>query len=153
MNPTATSDTIVQEITIQGSADRIFQALTDPYQRVKWWGSQGLFQATHMESDLRPGGIWMMRATGTEGRPFTVRGEYQQILPARLLVFTWIRGGEDDPTESTVRFDLNESDGATTVRVTHSGLVTETLRAANNRWPLILSLLQAYVQQHARAVF
>jgi len=75
----------------------------------------------------------------------------QQIEPPRLLVFTWIRGGEDEPTESTVRFDLDESDGATTVRVTHSGLVTETLRARNNAWPLILSLLQDYVQQHARA--
>jgi len=67
MNLTAVSDTMVQEITIKGSADRIFQALTDPCQRVKWWGAQGLFQATHMESDLRPGGIGMMRGTGREG--------------------------------------------------------------------------------------
>lgn len=30
MNPTSTSDTIVQEITIKGSAERIFEALANP---------------------------------------------------------------------------------------------------------------------------
>jgi len=34
MNPASVSDTIVQEITINGSANRIFDALTDPDQRV-----------------------------------------------------------------------------------------------------------------------
>jgi len=35
MNPTSTGDTIVREITIKGSAERIFEALTDPGQLVK----------------------------------------------------------------------------------------------------------------------
>jgi len=37
MNPMSQRDTIVEEITIKGSAERIFEALTDPSQRVKWW--------------------------------------------------------------------------------------------------------------------
>jgi uncharacterized protein YndB with AHSA1/START domain len=49
MNPTSTGDTIVQEITIKGPAERVFEALTDPGQSVKWWGAEGLFQASHME--------------------------------------------------------------------------------------------------------
>jgi Activator of Hsp90 ATPase homolog 1-like protein len=56
MRTTVASDAIVQEITIKASAERIFEALTNPDQRVKWWGSEGRFQTTHMESDLRPGG-------------------------------------------------------------------------------------------------
>ncbi|PYU22189.1 MAG: ATPase [Acidobacteria bacterium] len=150
MNPMAVSDTIVQEITINGPAERIFEALTDPGQLVKWWRAEGLFQATDMESDLRPGGIWMMRGTGREGRPFTVRGEYQQIEPPRLLVFTWIRGGQEDPSETIVRFDLTETDGVTTVRLTHAGLVNEALRSRNNGWPLVLSLLRAFIEQQVR---
>lgn len=149
MSSTTASDALVHEIAIKGSADRIFQALTDPAQRVQWWGAQGLFQATHMESDLSLGGMWMMRGTGREGRPFTVRGEYLQIEPPRLLVFTWIRGGPEDPTESTVRFDLEESNGLTTVRLTHSGLVTESLRERNSGWPQVLTLLQAYVERES----
>src|SRR6516162_5732261 len=85
MNPASVSDTIVQEITINGSANRIFDALTDPDQRVKWWGAEGRFQATHMESDLRPGGAWLMRGTGMGGKPFIVHGEYRAIDRPRLM--------------------------------------------------------------------
>jgi len=63
MNPTnelnvashVESDAIIKEIVIKAPAARIFEALADPAQRVKWWGTEGRFQATHMESDLRPG--------------------------------------------------------------------------------------------------
>jgi uncharacterized protein YndB with AHSA1/START domain len=151
MNPASASDTIVQEVAIRAPAERVFDAFADPRQRIRWWGSQGLFQATHMESDLRPGGVWMMRGTGREGRPFTVRGEYLEIERPRLLVFTWIRGGNEDPTESTVRVEFQETDGVTTVRLAHSGLVTEALRTRNSGWPLIFSLLQGYLEHGAAA--
>ena len=36
MRTTVASDAIVQEITIKASAERIFEALTNPDQRVKW---------------------------------------------------------------------------------------------------------------------
>ena len=79
MNPIRASDVIVQEITIKASAKRIFEALTDPGERVRWWGAEGRFQATHMESDLRPGGKWTMRGVGMGGKPFSVRGVYREI--------------------------------------------------------------------------
>ena len=53
MNLTDARGTIVKEITIKGSAERIFEALTNPDQRMKWWGAEGRFQTTQMESDLR----------------------------------------------------------------------------------------------------
>ena len=71
MNLTDAPGTIVKEITIKGSAERIFEALTNPDQRIKWWGAEGRFQATQMESDLRPGGKWVMRGIGIGGKPFT----------------------------------------------------------------------------------
>jgi hypothetical protein len=36
--------------TINAPAERVFEALTNPDQRVKWWGAAGRFQTTHMES-------------------------------------------------------------------------------------------------------
>ena len=39
MNSTIANDTIVKEITIKAPAERIFEALTIPDQRVKWWGA------------------------------------------------------------------------------------------------------------------
>jgi uncharacterized protein YndB with AHSA1/START domain len=147
MNPKRVSDAIVQEIAIKGSAERVFEALTDPGQRVKWWGSEGRFQTTHMESDLRPGGRWMMRGIGMGGKPFTVAGEYRQIERPRLLVLTWLPDWQDDAIETIVRFDLDEKSGITTVRLTHSGLASESSRASHKGWPQVLSWLQAYVEQ------
>ncbi|HEY1271904.1 MAG TPA: SRPBCC domain-containing protein [Terriglobales bacterium] len=144
MIPSSATDAIVQEVTIKAPAKRIFEALTDPAQRIKWWGAEGRFQTTDMESDLRPGGKWMMRGNGVGGRPFTVRGEYRQIEPPRLLIFTWLPDWQEDAFESLVRFELTENDGVTTVRLTHSGLTTETSRLSHKGWPQVLTWLQAY---------
>ena len=140
-------DTIVEEITIKGSAERIFEALTDPSQRVKWWGAEGRFQITHMESDLCVGGKWLMRGTGY-GKPVTVMGEYRHIERPRLLVFTWLPDWQGDATVSMVRFDLEEKDGVTTVRLTHSGLTSESSRTSHKGWPQILTWLQGFIEQH-----
>jgi uncharacterized protein YndB with AHSA1/START domain len=75
----------------------------------------------------------------------TVAGEYRKIERPRLLVFTWIREQENMP-ETLVRWDLEEKDGVTTVRLTHSGLTSESLRARNNGWPLSVGLLQSYLE-------
>lgn len=143
------SGTIIQEITIKAGAERIFVALTDPQQRMKWWGAAGRFQVTHMESDLRPGGKWLMRGSGPGGKPFSVHGLYREIEPPRSLVFTWLPSWQDDALESLVRFELTERDGVTTVRVTHSGLMTESSRAQHRGWPEILTGLRSYAEERA----
>ena len=150
MNPTDASDTIVQEITIKAPADRIFEALISPDQRVKWWGAEGRFQTTHMESDLRPGGKWMMRGVGMGGKPFTVVGSYREIERPRLLVFTWLPDWQENAPETLVRLDLEEREGVTTVRLTHSGLTSENSRASHRGWHQILGWLQAYVEEMGR---
>jgi uncharacterized protein YndB with AHSA1/START domain len=63
----------------------------------------------------------------------------------RLLEFTWNRSCQGETTESLVRFDLNETDGVTTVRLTHSGL-TPAAREAHKGWPQVLGWLKAYVE-------
>lgn len=147
MHPANVSDTIVQEIAIKASAEAVFEALTNPAQRVQWWGAEGRFQTTHMESDLRPGGKWSMCGTGVGGRPFTIAGEYIEIERPRLLVFTWLPDWQGDNTVSTVRFDLEESHGITTVRLTHSGLTSEISRTSHKGWPQVLGWLQTYVER------
>jgi uncharacterized protein YndB with AHSA1/START domain len=145
MNLTA-SDTIVREISIKAPAERIFEALTDPDQRLKWWGAEGVYRGTHMESDLRPGGKWMTRGIGRGGKAFNVSGEYRAIERPRLLVFTWLPDWDENAQESLVRFDLDERNGVTMVRLTHSGLVSESARAHHQGWPQVLAWLQAYTE-------
>ncbi len=147
MNHPAVGDTIVEEIEIQAPAERVFAALTSPEERVNWWGAEGRFRTTHAESDLRPGGRWLMRGIGLGGRPFTIQGVYRQVDRPRLLVFTWLPSWQDDPIETLVRFELVERNGVTTVRLTHSGLVTESSRAQHRGWPDILAWLNSHIER------
>jgi uncharacterized protein YndB with AHSA1/START domain len=144
MTTIGAGETIIQEITIKASAKRIFEALANPEQRKEWWGAEGRFQTTNVESDLRVGGKWKMVGT-TFGRTFTIKGEYRAIEPPHVLEFTWLPDWQPNPTETLVRFDLTEKDGLTTVRLTHSGLTREGLQA-HKGWPQILTWLLAYVE-------
>lgn len=147
MNSTTANDTIVQEITIKGTAERIFAALTSPEERLKWWGGPGgRFRITQFDSDLRPGGKWIMHAEALGGKLVTVRGEYREIERPRRLVFTWLPDWYESAIESLVCWDLDEHDGTTTVRITHSGLLTEASRESHRGWPQILGWLQAYIE-------
>ncbi len=138
---------IIEEITINASAERVFEALVDPGERVKWWGAEGSFQTTHMESDLRPGGRWRMQGLRMNGRPFAIAGEYREIVRPRVLVFTWLPDWQENASVSLVRIDLEEHDGVTTVRLTHSGLTAEDLRTGHRGWPQILAWLRAHAER------
>jgi uncharacterized protein YndB with AHSA1/START domain len=146
MRHSAAADMITEEITIKAPADRIFVALISPEERVKWWGAEGRFKTTHMESDLRPGGRWIMRGTGIGDKPFTVQGVYREINRPLLLAFTWLPSWQDGASESLVRFDLDEKGGMTTVRLTHSGLTTEAARNQHRGWRDILAWLRTYLE-------
>lgn len=137
----STSTAIVQQIVIQAPAERVFAAIVDPLQRVQWWGVSGKFQATSMESDLRPGGAWSMSGTGG-GKPFTIHGEYRVVDRPRLLEFTWTK---NDESVTLVRFELTEVDGATTVQLTHSEL-TDQLRESYQGWPWLMALLKGFAE-------
>jgi len=142
---------IVKEIVIHAPAERVFEALADPNQRVKWWGVEGRFQATHMESDLRPGGAWRMQGVGMGGKPFTIRGEYTAVERPSLLEFTWLADWSQEP-QTLVRFDLVENDGVTTVRLTHAGLADGQSERYQG-WPQLLSSLQAHVENKIHGGF
>jgi uncharacterized protein YndB with AHSA1/START domain len=144
----ASSDPIVEEITIDASAERVFEALVNPEERVTWWGADGSFQTTHMESDLRPGGRWQMRGRRMDGQPFAITGEYREIVRPHVLVFTWLPDWQANASVSIVRIDLDEHDGVTTVRLTHSGLTPEELRTGHRGWPQILTWLRAHSEKH-----
>jgi uncharacterized protein YndB with AHSA1/START domain len=81
------------------------------------------------------------------GKPFTVRGEYRSVERPRLLEFTWLADWDESGLETIVRFDLEETEGATTVRLTHSGFTCETSRELYQGWPWLLALLRTHVEE------
>ena len=138
-------DVIVQEISVRASADKVFDALARPEERVAWWGRASRFRATRMESDLRAGGRWTMWFETPRG-PASVKGEYRAVERPCLLEFTW-RPSWFDSAESVVRIELEESAGVTRIRLTHSGLVREADRANSSGWPDLLAAVQAHVER------
>jgi uncharacterized protein YndB with AHSA1/START domain len=102
------TDEIVSETQIAAPPDRVFQALVDPSQIVRWWGQKGVYRCTEFESDLRVGGKWRSAGLDGQGGRFEARGEYLQIDAPRLLVQTWIASWTGE-FQSTVRWELESS--------------------------------------------
>lgn len=138
---------IEKEIQIAATAERVFAALSEPSQRIQWWGVKGKFEVSHMESDLRPGGAWRMTGLAMGEIPFTIQGTYQSVEPPKVLEFTWLK--DDETPETLVRFDLEENKDGTLVRLTHSGFTDTEAHGRYQGWPWILSMLQAHVQSQS----
>jgi uncharacterized protein YndB with AHSA1/START domain len=102
---TSDQNTIVGEIFIAAPPARVFEAITDPNQTPQWWGQQGVHRITEWKADLRPGGKWSSIGVGPDGAPFTIRGEYLEVDPPRLLVHTWIPSWTG-PLQTVVRWEL-----------------------------------------------
>jgi len=81
---------VLAEIFIAAPPERVFQAITDPDQLIRWWGQNGLYRITERSADLRLGGKWSSVGVGADGTQFRVEGEYLEIDPPRRLVHTWI---------------------------------------------------------------
>ena len=64
-----------------------------------------------------------------------------------MLAFTWRPSWDETATETLVRFDLEERDGVTTVRLTHSGFASQVSRDRHQGWPQILSWLRGYAEK------
>ncbi len=142
MSPDTADACIVEEIVVNAPAARVFDAFADPAERVKWWHVEGRFRATAMDSDLRPGGAWMMSGIGMQGRPFVVRDSYRIVQRPTLLEFTWLPDWQGDGLETIVRLEFAERDGATHVRLTHSGLASDPARQSHRGWPQVLLALR-----------
>ena len=144
---TANADEIVSEIQIAAPLERVFQALVDPSQVVRWWGQTGIYRCMEFSADLRPGGKWTSAGVIGDGRPFEVVGEYLEIDPPRLLVHSWVASWTGD-AKTTVRWELEPTKQGTLVRIRHSGLAAHPeLAKSYSGWPRLLVWLQALMER------
>ena len=156
MRISSDQDEITSEIEIAAPPERVFQALVDPQQVLRWWGQTGVYRCTEFQSELRPAGKWRSAGIGPEGRQFQVTGEYLEVAPPRLLVHTWIASWTGD-AETTVRWELNATGTGTLLRLRHSGLAAHPGIGDSYRgWPRMLGWIQALLEkgetvQHRRA--
>jgi uncharacterized protein YndB with AHSA1/START domain len=145
MSTTPAHGPIVSEIEIAAPAARVFAAVTDPQQRLRWWTAGGRFIALDAASDLRPGGAWSIRFD-SGGRPTSVQGVYRRVEPPHLVEFTWSPSWAESAGGTIVLIELTEQNGRTTVRLTHSGFTSDQARASHRGWPELLAALRGYCE-------
>src|ERR1700722_17245614 len=142
-------NTIVAEIFIAATLQRVFQAITDPSQTSQWWGQKGLYRVTEATADLRPGGKWSSVGVGADGTTFRVDGEYLQVEPPRLLVHTWISSWTG-ALKTVVRWELEPSGGkGTLVKIRHEGFACAPEAAQNHGegWRRVLGWLLGFAEK------
>jgi uncharacterized protein YndB with AHSA1/START domain len=154
---TPDQDAVVTEIEIAAPPERVFQALTDPQQLIRWWGLEGPIKTTLWEMDARVGGQWRFEDHDTTGKftingisDFKAHGEILEYDPPRLLVFTWFANWHAQPGRRTiVRWELTAIGNGTRAKVTHSGLADETVAREDysNGWVGVVEFLKNFVEK------
>lgn len=152
---TADQDAIVTEIEIAAPPERIFQALTDPAQLIRWW-SDDTCKTSVWEMDARRGGAWRFEASDPSGKivvngvsNFIAHGEITEFDPPRVLAYTWFGNWHDHPARpSTARWELSATSTGTRVKITHSGLAGQPVarKDYSGGWPALVELLKEHCE-------
>ena len=110
------------ERTYQAPAQAVFDAWTSEEVLRRWLHAEHDWETTEAEVDLRVGGVVrvVMRDPHKDVE-YGGGGHYTEIDPPTRLAFTWIWDGST--TRQLIEIDFEETDGVTTVRFTHSGLL------------------------------
>ncbi len=129
------------ERTFQAPVERVFDAWTTKEVMRRWWQAEVGWETSVAEVDLRVGGeVRVVMRDPAKDADYGGGGRYTEIDPPRRLAFTWLWDG--DTRRTLIEIDFEESDGATTVRFTHSGLWDEeAVRSHEYGWSNILDNL------------
>jgi uncharacterized protein YndB with AHSA1/START domain len=142
--------TLVIRRTVRASAERLFAAWTDPEQLKRWWGPRSVV-CSAAEIDLRPGGRYRLANRFPDGRIVWIYGEFEEIAPPRILVYTW----NLDPPKSagaaaervTIRFEPRAE--ATDIIICHERVAPALKDEHEIGWQGCLDGLEALLQPEA----
>jgi uncharacterized protein YndB with AHSA1/START domain len=128
------------ERTFQAPAEAVFDAWTSEEVIRRWWHAELGWETAAAEVDLRVGGAVRVVMRDPNDVEHGGGGKYTEIERPTRLAFTWIWDG--DTRRTLIQLDFEETDGATTVSFTHSGLWDEeAVRSHEHGWSNILDKL------------
>jgi uncharacterized protein YndB with AHSA1/START domain len=135
-----------KRITINASAEAVWQALTDP-ELVKRY-----LHGTNMETDWNVGGPITWRGEW-KGQSYEDKGTVLEVEPNERLKNThWSpMGGSEDKPENyhTVTYELAEQDGKTILTLRQDNNASQEVadNMAENNWGPVLEGLKAVVEE------
>lgn len=129
---------------IHATAERVFEAWTQPAHLKKWWGPDAV-TCTEAEIDLRVGGRYRIANQFPDGKTVWIVEEFELIEPPHKLVYTWRLEPDSQASERvTVRFEPRE--GATEVIVVHERIANRATRDMHEKgWQGCLDGLEKYL--------
>jgi uncharacterized protein YndB with AHSA1/START domain len=139
---TVEGETLAIERTFEAPAARVFEAWTSEEVLRRWFHANAAWDTPLAEVDLRVGGaVRVVMRDPAEDREIGGGGHYTEIDPPRRLAFTWV--WDEDGRETLIELDFAETDGLTTVRLTHSGLLdVAAVRDHDDGWVKCLANLE-----------
>ena len=118
---------------IRAPRQRVFDAFVKPELMAQWMCPRGM-KLSVTELDPRPGGRYRITMRAKDGDQFTAGGTYREIVQPEKLVYTWQWQGEAMPNiETLITVTLAERDGATELRMTHSGFPDAGMRDSHSQ--------------------
>lgn len=137
----STPDEVRRTIEIRAARERVWAALTQPEELLRWFPSE------HAAVDLRPGGlasfVWDESAD---------EAVVDVVEPLSRFVFRWRPAGLDRPY-TTVSFELDEIENGTRLTLVESGFaslpdqIAERSRGENDEgWREELEELKTYLE-------
>lgn len=119
--------------TFPHSMDKVFRALTEPGQIMKWFGPPGC-ELLSVEADARVGGQYRITMQKPGSGPYCVAGAYSGIETNRTVRFTWqwvgLPGYEG---ETVVTIQLSEAAGGTELVLRQEGFGNEKQREGHEK--------------------
>ncbi|MFO1012769.1 MAG: SRPBCC domain-containing protein [Caulobacteraceae bacterium] len=129
---------------IKATPAKVWAAITQPDLMLQWWGPDA-GPTLSVEADVRPGGRFSVVFRLLSGAEHNPTGIYQEVVPERLVSFTWDLPGTPEP-KSLVTFRLVPRDGGTELTLTHEHLPDEAARASHAQgWNGLLDKLPLFL--------
>ncbi len=110
-------DTQGREIVItryfDAGRERVFEAMIDPQQVVKWWGPNG-FTTTIHEMNVCVGGVWKHTMHGPDGTDYPNKSIFTEVIKPERIAYKHAGGAEEhDGACFVASWDFAEEAGKT----------------------------------------
>ncbi len=141
-----TGGTILATVDIAIAPERVFRALTDSDEIIRWWGSDQVYRTEAWMSEQRVGGAWRSTGRSADGGAFSVGGVFLEFDPPHRLVQTW-KPDWDDGHETIVTWQLAAIADGTRLTVRHDGFAGRPAPCQShaNGWEAVLVWLGQYL--------
>lgn len=115
-------DTFVIERTFPSPPSKVFQALTDPTAKARWFLPPGEWKASGYRFDCRVGGSEHVESRPPGGEPHIYDAVYHDVVADRRVVFSYdMHLGDQHLSVSLTTIELARVEGGTRLTFTEQG--------------------------------